>query len=160
MARRADLAAGTTFNAELRRALGPVREEFVNADDPGTNFDRLLRAADSAGVVILSSYLAQSSTTANANAPDALVGFVHGLARRNPRTIVVAFGNPYFLQQVPEVSSYLVGWGGFPVSQRAAALALAGANSITGRLPISIPPLFKFGDGLDRIAPAMASPRP
>jgi beta-N-acetylhexosaminidase len=160
VARRTDLGAGSTFNAELRRALGMVREENVNADDQNTNFDRLLHAADSARVVILSSYLAQSSTTATASAPDALVTFIHGLLRRNPRTVVVAFGNPYFLQQIPEASAYLVAWGGFPLSQRAAALALAGANSITGHLPISIPPLSKFGDGIDRIAPAMTNPRP
>ena len=160
LARRADLGAGTVFNAELRRALGNVRDENVNVDDQGTNYDRLLRAADSASTVIVSSYVSGSSTASTASASDAVTNFVHGLARRNARTIVVAFGNPYFLQQVPEASAYLVAWGVFPVSQRAAALALAGANPITGRLSISIPPLFKFGAGIDRSALGSAAPRP
>jgi len=160
VAHRSDLGAGTTFNAELRRAIAGVREENVNADDPSTNIDRLLRAADSADVVVLSSYLAQSSTTANANAPNIVVDLVHGLTRRNSRTVVVAFGNPYFLLQVPEVSAYLVAWGGFPVSQRAAALALGGAIPISGRLSVSLPPLFKFGDGIDRPGPAASTVRP
>jgi hypothetical protein len=62
----------------------------------------------------------------------------------------VAFGNPYLLQQVPAVSTYLVGWGGFPVSQAAAARALVGVSPIGGRLPISIPPLLRIGTGEDR----------
>jgi beta-N-acetylhexosaminidase len=160
LARRTDLGAGSTFNAELRRAVGSLREENVNVDDPGANYDRLLRAADSAQTVVVSSYIAGSSTASTASASDALTMLIHGLARRNPRTIVVAFGNPYFLQQVPEVSAYLVAWGGFPVSQRAAALALAGANPITGRLSVSIPPLYKFGAGLDRPGAGYPAPRP
>lgn len=160
LARRTDLGAGSTFNAELRRAVGSLREENVNVDDPGANYDRLLHAADSAQTVVVSSYIAGSSTASTANASDALTTLIHGLARRNPRTVVVAFGNPYFLQQIPEVSAYLVAWGGFPVSQRAAALALAGANPITGRLSVSIPPLYKFGAGLDRPGAGSPAPRP
>jgi len=81
------------------------------------------------------------------------------LVQRHPRTVVVAFGNPYLLQQVPAVSSYLVGWGGFPVSQAAAGRAIVGAAPIGGRLPISIPPLLKFGTGQDRpVIPRSAAP--
>jgi len=71
----------------------------------------------------------------------------------------VAFGNPYLLQQIPDASSYLVGWGGFPVSQTAAARALIGLAPISGRLPISIPPLLHFGAGLNRLN-AGAAPTP
>jgi hypothetical protein len=66
--------------------------------------------------------------------------------------ILVNFGNPYLYQQVPEVATYLVAWGGFPVSQRAAAEALLGINAITGRLPITIPPSFSIGAGEVRAA--------
>jgi beta-N-acetylhexosaminidase len=73
--------------------------------------------------------------------------------------VVIAFGNPYLLQQVPDVSSYLVAWGGFPVSQAAGARALLGEAPISGRLPISIPPLLRFGAGIERPAhPRAPSP--
>lgn len=68
------------------------------------------------------------------------------------RTLLVAFGNPYLLLQVPAAASYLVAWGGFPVSQMAAGRAVIDVAPITGRLPISIPPLVQFGAGLDRVA--------
>jgi beta-N-acetylhexosaminidase len=57
------------------------------------------------------------------------------------------------------VSTYLVAWGGFPVSQTAAGRAVIGAAPIHGRLPISIPPVLHFGAGLDRlVAPRAVTP--
>jgi beta-N-acetylhexosaminidase len=149
VASRTDLPAGVTFNAELRRSTS-VRAELVSPDDPSTNFDRLFAAADSSDVTIVSSYLTTGTNVSNPNAPESIAQFMRALVLRHPRTIVVAFGNPYLLQQVPAASTYLVGWGGFPVSQAAAARALVGASPISGRLPISIPPLLHFGTGEDR----------
>jgi beta-N-acetylhexosaminidase len=149
IATRTDLPAGATFNAELRRTAN-VRAEQVVPDDPSTNFDRLLALADSFDVAVVSSYLSTGTNVSNPSAPEPIAQFMRALVDRHPRTIVVAFGNPYLLQQVPAVSTYMVAWGGFPVSQTAAARALAGAAPIAGRLPISIPPLLRFGAGEDR----------
>jgi beta-N-acetylhexosaminidase len=145
IATRTDLPAGATFNAELRRVVPSVRPELLNPEDASPNFGRLLNLADSADIVVVGSYLSTSSTTSSATAPDAIAQFVRDMVARKPGTIVVAFGSPYFLRQIPAVSTYLVAWGGFPVSQRAAAQALVGVAAITGRLPISIPPVLSFG---------------
>ncbi len=150
IAPRADLGAGRTFDAELRRVFPALRTDYVNPDDPGADFGRVLAEADSAQVVLVSSYVSQSYTSANALAPNAFVEFLHESVRRTPRMILVNFGNPYLLQRVPEVSTYVVAWGGLPVSQRAAAMALVGATAISGRLPIRIPPVLPFGAGEDR----------
>ena len=149
IATRTDLPAGATFNAELRRST-TVRTELVNPDDPSASFDRLLAAADSSDLTIVSSYLSTGTNVSNPSAPEPIAQFMRELVQRHPRTIVVAFGNPYLLQQVPATSTYLVGWGGFPVSQAAAARALLGIAPISGRLPIGIPPLLRFGAGEDR----------
>ncbi|HJU66541.1 MAG TPA: glycoside hydrolase family 3 N-terminal domain-containing protein, partial [Gemmatimonadaceae bacterium] len=149
-ARRADLSAGQAFNAELRRVFRGVREEYVDADGGGPNYQRLLRVADSADVVIVSPYVGHSWDVATVAAPAAFAEFVRALVRGGRSPIVMAMGNPYFLQQVPEVSTYVVAWGGFPVSQQAAAWALLGTNAITGRLPIAIPPVAPLGAGETR----------
>jgi beta-N-acetylhexosaminidase len=151
IARRADLSAGVAFNGELRRGLGTVRAEFVSAEDVGTtDRGRLLALADSAGAVVLSYYVGQSWDSRNASAPQEFTELVRSLELRSRRFVLISFGNPYLLQQVPEVTSYMIAWGGFPVSQSAAAQALSGDRSITGRLPIAIPPLAAMGDGLTR----------
>ena len=152
IAGRTDLGAGATFNAELRRAFPDLRAGQIIPDDPSPDFDLLLRAADSSDVAIVSSYITTGTNVSNPNAPEPIAQFLRTLVQRHPRTIVVAFGNPYLLQQIPSASSYLVAWGGFPVSQTAAARALLGTANINGRLPISIPPVLSFGAGLTRAA--------
>jgi beta-N-acetylhexosaminidase len=159
LAHRSDLGAGVSFVSELRRGMGAgarMRAEYVNPDDPGANFGRLLAAADSVDLVIVGSYLAPSYAAASAGTAAPVIDFIHALTRRRSNTILVNFGNPYLFQQVPEISTYVVAWGGFPLSQRAAARALLGATPITGLLPISIPPSLRFGAGETR----SAVPRP
>lgn len=138
-AHRADLGAGLTFDAELRRTFPALRPEYVDADDPHPDFFHLLAAADSADVILVSSYVAHSSTATTVDVPRSFVDFIEELRRRNEHPIVVAFGNPYFLQQIPDVAAYVVAWGGFPVSQSAAARAMVGTIPMTGTLPITIP---------------------
>ena len=150
IARRADLSAGNSFNAELRSRLPKLRTEFTSTEDASLNYPRLLAAADSADVVIVGSYVGQSWDAVSASAPEAFTNFVQTLVSRGRKPIVVAFGNPYLLQQLPWVGTYLVAWGGFPVSQVAAARALTGAAPISGRLPISIPPYAVIGVGEER----------
>jgi beta-N-acetylhexosaminidase len=150
--RRPDLAAGVTFDSELRRQFPTLRSEFVDAASPVFDLQRILQVADSADIVIVGSYVSHSWSATTVAAPRAFVDFVEELRRRGRPPVVVAFGNPYLLQQIPEVAAYVVAWGGFPVSQRAAARALLGAAPIGGRLPISIPPVAHRGAGESRPA--------
>jgi beta-N-acetylhexosaminidase len=158
IATRTDLPAGSLFNAELRRAVPLLRTELINPEDPAPNFARLIALADSVDVAVVGSYLTTGTNISNPSAPEPIAQFMRDLIRRHPRTIVVALGNPYLLQQVPGVSTYVVAWGGFPVSQTAAGRALIGMAPITGRLPISIPPLLPFGSGSDRLIAPRATP--
>jgi len=152
LARRADLGAGNAFNAELRAALPNLRTEFMATEDAPLNFPRLIAAADSADVTIVGSYVGQNWDAVTASAPQAFANFVQTLVQRGRKPIVIAFGNPYLLQQLPSVGAYLVAWGGFPVSQTAAARALLGSSAISGHLPISIPPYAIRGTGIERTA--------
>lgn len=156
--RRSDLAAGVAFNAALREVFRTTRAEFLAAEDPSADYARMERLADSADVVIVSSYVGHNWEAVSASAPRSFADFVQRLVARGKRPIVVAFGNPYLLQQVPFVPAYLVAWGGFPASQTAAGRALAGKLAIAGKLPISIPltggvRTVSRGTGIERAAP-------
>lgn len=152
LARRTDLMAGAAFNAELRRQFPALRAELMSADDAAPNYARLLAAADSASIVVVSSYVSHAWDAATADAPELFTDFVTQLIARGRRPIVVAMGNPYLLRQLPDVSTYVIGWGGFAVSQQATARALLGHAPISGRSPISIPPHVQVGNGEVRAA--------
>ncbi len=149
VARRADLAAGTAFNAELRRRFPALRTIFVPADDLAGSLARMDAAADSADVTIIGSYVGQGWDVTTVGAPQAFIDFVERRSAGARKPIVVAFGNPYLLSQIPSAPAYLVAWSGVPVSQIAAARALMGEIPITARLPITVPPA-GLGGGLGR----------
>jgi beta-N-acetylhexosaminidase len=84
--------------------------------------------------------------------PDSMMTLIASTARSRP-TVLVSLGNPYLISRLPEVGSYLIGWRSNPVTEQAVARALAGAAAITGRLPITIPPLYARGWGVQRRVP-------
>jgi beta-N-acetylhexosaminidase len=84
--------------------------------------------------------------------PQAVIDLIGATARNRP-TILVSLGNPYLISELPEVGSYLIGWRSNSITEQAVARALTGATSITGRLPISIPPDYARGWGLQRELP-------
>ncbi len=152
-ARSDDLLAGRTFNATLRGlAVVPAR---VGPDTPWPVYDSLLYAARDVDAVIVGAYVPPRSGAGSVGVPAAFRSFVEGLNRLDgTAAAVVSFGNPYLLSAFPDAGTYLAAWGGWEVSQNAAAGAVAGAAPISGRLPVSIPPLHSLGDGLDRAVAA------
>jgi len=154
--RRADLSAGVAFNDVIRGRYAGLRAEFLVADDPSADYARMERAADSADITIVSSYVGQAWNATSAAAPQAFTSFIDHLARPGRKLIVISFGNPYLLQEISAIPAYVVAWGGSQGSQVAAARALLGTSPITGRLPISIP----LDDGTRKIPRGTGIMRP
>lgn len=151
VARRPDLTAGTSFDAGLRAAGHTVRSLYIDADAATAgDFSAGRAAADSADVVLIGSYVATRWDASTIRQSSGFVDFVRALTTAGKRPLVIAFGNPYLLQQTPDVPAYAVAWSGGQPAQVAAARALSGLSRITARLPISIPPVAARGAGLSR----------
>ncbi len=81
--------------------------------------------------------------------PDAWALLADSVAKTRP-TILVSLGSPYIVQQVPSVGSYIAAWTPNAMMETAVAKALAWKAPITGKLPISVPPMLPIGTGLER----------
>ena len=162
-ARTDDLLAGRTFDATLRRLVGgatpgnpatppgALYSARVGPDTPWPVYDSLLQAARGMNAVVVGAYVPPRSGAGSVGVPATFRTFVQGLNRIDGvGAAVVSFGNPYLLSAFPGAGTYLAAWGGWEVSQNAAARAVAGAAPVSGRLPVSIPPLHSLGDGIDR----------
>ena len=77
------------------------------------------------------------------------------IASGKPVTLI-ALGNPYLLRAFPKVAAYLTTYSTVAPSEIAAVKALFGEMPIRGRLPVTIPELAKYGDGIQ--LPATAAP--
>ncbi len=144
------LLAGRTFDATLRSHTRRVTTARVGPDTRWPTYESLLHAAADADAVIIGAYVPPRSGTGSVGVPAPFRVFVERASRLPTPVAVLSFGSPYLLSAFPDAGTYMVAWGGWEVSQRAAARAVAGLAPITGRLPISIPPLHALGDGLDR----------
>ena len=156
-AEASDLVAGRVFNQELRRGGFNVTAVSVDSRSTQQELDDLRARADSADVIVTSAYVFPRDGKGSISAEGGFPTLVKQLAESGKNLIAVSFGSPYLVSAYPTVPAYLLAWGGAPVSQRAAAAALLGETAISGRLPISIPPWFKSGDGIDR---APSAPQP
>jgi beta-N-acetylhexosaminidase len=69
------------------------------------------------------------------------------LVRSHP-TVLVSFGSPYVIGQVPNATSYLIAWSATDFAEQAVARALLGTAPITGTAPIAIPPGYPIRTGI------------
>jgi len=145
-----DLLAGRVFNQELRAGGFMLNAVSVDSRTTPAELDALRAQADSVDVVIASAYVYPRDGRGTIGAGGGFPALIEQLAAAKKNLIAVSFGNPYLVSAYPSAPAYLLAWGGAPVSQRAAAAALLGTAPISGRLPISIPPYFKAGAGIDR----------
>ena len=145
-----DLIAGRAFNALMSNRIRPLQTMRVDSRTTEAEYGELAARADSAGLVIVSAYVSPRESAGSVATEGGFAPFVEKLALSGKPIIVLSFGSPYLLSAFPSVSSYLLAWGGAPISQRAAALALLGEREIDGRLPISLPPTVPFGAGVHR----------
>jgi beta-N-acetylhexosaminidase len=140
---------GTALAAELRRlGFAPAMVRLW----PGSGAARYDSAASALARRPVALFVTADKPTAwrgNIGLPARLSELIGSSARSRP-TILVSLGNPYLISRLPEVGSYLIGWRSNPVTEEAVARALAGAAPITGKLPISIPPLYARGWGVER----------
>jgi beta-N-acetylhexosaminidase len=152
-----DLVAGRAFNSIFTERLPGAATVRVDDRTSEAEYAALAAKADSAGLLLVSAYVSPREFAGTVGAQAGFSQFVERLALSGKPTIVLSFGSPYLLSAFPSVSSYLLAWGGSPVSQRAAALAVLGEREINGRLPISLPPALPFGAGIHRAPTGMSS---
>jgi beta-N-acetylhexosaminidase len=153
-ASESDLLASRIFNQELRGRGYRVVTMSADARSTPAELDAIRAQADSADVIIASAYVFPRESQGTIGTQGGFSALVEQLAVAKKNLVAISFGNPYLVSAFPSVPAYMLAWGSAPVSQKAAAQALLGLKPISGKLPISIPPGFKAGDGIDRAARA------
>jgi beta-N-acetylhexosaminidase len=81
------------------------------------------------------------------------------LDRAASRTVVLAMGNPYVVQDFSAIENYMCAFSNASVSETAAVKAIFGEIAIGGHLPVTIPGVAVRGEGLERpVRPFTAQP--
>jgi beta-N-acetylhexosaminidase len=137
------------FVARLNRA--GVKVETIVLDERSTpeEVQKVADRAKSADVIIASLYgRVRSGQASSVGIPKAGAVALKQLILEKRPIVGISFGNPYLLQEFPNLRTYLVSYGDMPALQQAAARALLGEIDIAGKLPISLPGLYPRGTGI------------
>ncbi len=149
------LLAGRYFDGELRSTYPRLSSVAIDRDSGGDVFQGLARAAARSDLVVISVYTGHGGQV---TLSDRFTDFVRDVVRSGRPHVLLSFGNPYIVQDLPDPATYLLAWSGTEWSQRAAAEALVGRLPIRGRSPIRIPPYFEIGDGIRVPLPGGSAP--
>jgi beta-N-acetylhexosaminidase len=139
-----------TFAAVLRAAGRNVEVVAVNNATSAATYRTLRDRARRADLVIASANLIPREYRGPLALQDGYSRLIEELVTGGVPVVALSFGSPYLLDSLPSVPAYLLAWSAGSESQRAAAEALVGRAPITGRLPVSLPPHHRVGEGITR----------
>ena len=142
-----DLRAGRAFNAGLRQTYRRLRTAYVDQNSDERDYQAILARARQSALTVVSLHVGVRTASGSVALPEPAMDFVRAIAQGSRPSIVVAFGNPYLLDEFPEIGTYLTAWSGVPVAERAAADAILGRIEVTGRTPTRIAG-YEIGHGL------------
>ena len=149
-------STGSRFLADLLRNRPGAEVDTLRLDSRSApeDYEAALEQSDAYPFVLVSAFLRTrprgAETEDEENDPeDPQTAFLARLVDYGPPVALVSFGDPYMVRDMAQPASYLIAYSASEVSQTAAADAVAGYADISGRLPVSIPGLYAFGDGMD-----------
>ncbi len=145
-------SAGGALAAGLRANGFPVTAFRLWPSSGTASYDSALYALNRSRVAVFVTADRPTAWRGTLGLPETLMNVIAASTKVRP-TILVSLGNPYLISRLSEVGSYIIGWRSNPIIEQAVARALAGVAPITGHLPISIPPTYPRGWGLQRRLP-------
>ena len=151
---------GQTFAQEVRKRFSSAALSTFDPSMTREGMDEVLRKLPDCevyGVAAFSSVVAYRGSVGLAGELPELIRALIG--SRRP-VVLIALGNPYLLRDFPGVAAYLATFSTAVPSETAAARALFGELDIRGHLPVTIPGLAQYGEGLQLQATRAASGAP
>jgi beta-N-acetylhexosaminidase len=140
--------AGRELQAGLQD-LGRTASVLRITNDTGSERIREIRSglADH-DVVLVGIYMTIGAWKGQSSIAEPVQQLLDSLPGSGKPVITVAFGDPYVLGKLPLTQGVLTPYFGSVLAERSIARALAGAISIRGRLPVTIPGRYAIGEGL------------
>jgi beta-N-acetylhexosaminidase len=145
----ADAYPGSDFEEEFRAQVASLTTT-LRADTQFASVSNLkLPPPDSYDSIIIALFVRVADHKGNVGMPANQVEFVQKLLASGKPAVVVCFGSPYLIAHFPEAATWAAGFGSADIIQRAAARAILGQTSISGKLPVTVPGVAARGAGLD-----------
>ncbi len=139
---------GTNFLRQLRDYHPDVSFHIYDKRTSERDKQEMIDMARKVDLVVISTFTYLSLGQSIHLAPDQL-SFLQRVIKMDKPSLLVSFGNPYVLSDLKEADAHVLGWYNSHQQINGVVPALFGASKVSGKLPIEVPGLYEFGDGLE-----------
>ncbi len=138
---------GQALAAELKKRAPNALVIPVDPTMSDTDLDAAAQRGAQASRYVVAAFVSVAAYKGNALAGGYPQLMQNLFATKKPLALI-ALGNPYLLRAFPDSAAYVTTYSSVPVSEISIAKALFGEIAISGKLPVTIPGLAKYGDGI------------
>lgn len=138
---------GSTLPSEIRKYHSNVTHFSIDNRTTRVEAAEMLEAADKADLIIIGSFIMVRSHQP-IQMPEEQLGILKQLVSRHSPSVLMAFGNPYVVSDLPNADVHVLAWSTDVNQVKQSVPGLFGASPVQGRLPANIPDLYTLGDGL------------
>ena len=139
----------STISNEINRSKQPATYFQIDESDSSDYLNSILNQIPSNSTVIINAFANPQAHKDRIALPKTETKFLKDLILKVKKTVLISFGNPYLIQDFPNVPVYVCAYKGNTVMQVAAVKAILGLEPISGKLPITIPDIATIGDGIE-----------
>lgn len=151
---------GLVFTQEVHKRSPDALVLTLDPSLPDAALDVAAQRAGFCDATVVVAFVSVAAARGNVALTPGFVKLLDTLIGSGKPVTLVSLGNPYLLRDFPKVAAYLTTYSTVPPSEVAGVKALFGEMPIRGRLPVTIPDLAKYGDGIQLPATAAATPSP
>ncbi|MBX7243911.1 MAG: glycoside hydrolase family 3 protein [Candidatus Sumerlaeaceae bacterium] len=97
-----------------------------------------MEAASRSDLVVIAAFNKVMIAKGTAALEDRFVKFVKEIQAVGKPVVLISFGSPYIIKQMPDVNAFVCAYGGSEATQQATARLIAGKAPFRGKLPVSV----------------------
>lgn len=136
------------FLTECKKIYDKCETRIVHNETDKGKLLSLLEKLNDYDAIVAGIFVRTAASKDTIALPEELADFIKLLSSQKKPFVAIAFSNPYIVRQFPDMRNYLCAYGYSEILQKAGARAVFGLTDIKGKLPVSVPGLFKIGDGI------------
>lgn len=138
-------------NREMHRELRRRSAMDLAIIDPRSNaleYSETLKKAKSADVIVCVFNYQMRAGAMSGFLSKEIVALMKSIDSLKKQTVGISIGNPYIVTELPPFGAFVQAYSSSSVSEEACAEVVFGEQPARGKLPITIPGLYNYGDGV------------
>jgi beta-N-acetylhexosaminidase len=139
---------GWRLMEEVQKRVPKMPFSMVDPKMSKSDLEDVARSTATCNEIVVAAYVSASANRGNVALPGDYGDFLAGLLAGKTPVLLAALGSPYLVHSFPQAAAYVTTLSTTATSEAALIRALFGEIQITGKLPVTIPGIAKYGDGI------------